>query len=104
LQEPLRMVAAYTQLLAERYRGKLDADADKFIGYAVEGAVRMQTLIQDLLSFSRIGHNGNGGKSADCNRVVENAMLNLRVAIEESGAVVTYDPLPTVAAEQAQLI
>jgi signal transduction histidine kinase len=104
LQEPLRMVAAYTQLLAERYRGKLDADADKFIGYAVEGAVRMQTLILDLLAFSRVGHNGNGGKTSDCNRVVEDALLNLRAAIEESGAVVTHDVLPMVVAEQAQLI
>src|SRR5262249_15017997 len=104
LQEPLRMVAAYTQLLAERYRGKLDAEADKFIGYAVEGALRMQTLIQDLLAFSRVGHNGNSGKSADCNRVVNEAMLNLRAAIEESGASVTYDSLPSVAAEPAQLV
>jgi signal transduction histidine kinase len=104
LQEPLRMVAAYTQLLAERYRGKLDADADKFIGYAVEGALRMQTLILDLLAFSRVGHNGNGTKSADCNRVVEEALLNLRASIEESGAAVTHDSLPMVAAEQAQLI
>ena len=104
LQEPLRMVAAYTQLLAERYRGKLDADADKFIGYAVEGATRMQALIQDLLTFSRVGHNGNAGRSSDCNRVVDEALLNLRGAIEESGAAVTHDTLPTVLAEQAQLI
>jgi len=104
LQEPLRMVAAYTQLLAERYRGKLDADADKFIGYAVEGAVRMQTLILDLLAFSRVGHNGNGGKTSDCNRVVEEALLNLKAAIDESGAVVTQDALPLIVAEQAQLI
>lgn len=104
LQEPLRMVAAYTQLLAERYRGTLDADADKFIGYAVEGATRMQTLIQDLLTFSRVGHNGNGGTPTDCNRVIEEAVLNLRAAIEESGAVVTHDSLPTVFAEQVQLI
>ena len=104
LQEPLRMVAAYTQLLAERYRGKLDADADKFIGYAVEGALRMQTLIQDLLAFSRVGHNGNSGKTSDCNRVVDDALLNLRAAIEESGATVTRDDLPVVVAEHAQLI
>lgn len=104
LQEPLRMVAAYTQLLAERYRGKLDADADKFIGYAVEGALRMQTLIQDLLAFSRVGHNGTGSKAADCNRIVGEALLNLHTAIEESGAEVTHDPLPAVAAEHAQLI
>jgi light-regulated signal transduction histidine kinase (bacteriophytochrome) len=98
------MVAAYTQLLAERYRGKLDADTDKFIGYAVEGAVRMQTLILDLLAFSRVGHNGNGGKASDCNRVIEEALLNLKAAIEESGAVVTHDALPGVAAEPSQLI
>jgi signal transduction histidine kinase len=104
LQEPLRMVAAYTQLLAERYRGKLDADADKFIGYAVEGAVRMQTLILDLLAFSRVGHNGNGGKSSDCNRVMADAVLNLKAAIEESGVVINYEPLPMVAAEHAQLV
>ncbi len=69
LQEPLRMVAAYTQLLAERYRGKLDENADKFIGYASEGALRMQSLIQDLLAFSRVGRNGSG--RVDCNAVMK---------------------------------
>src|SRR5271156_3311550 len=66
LQEPLRMVAAYTQLLAERYRGKLDENADKYIGYASEGAIRMQTLIRDLLVFSRVGGREAPG-SVDCN-------------------------------------
>jgi signal transduction histidine kinase len=104
LQEPLRMVAAYTQLLAERYRGKLDADADKFIGYAVEGALRMQTLIQDLLAFARVGRNGISGKTSDCNRVVQEATLNLRTAIDESSATVTFDSLPKVAAEHSQML
>ncbi|HUE52815.1 MAG TPA: response regulator, partial [Terriglobales bacterium] len=72
LQEPLRMVAAYTQLLAERYRGKLDENADKFIGYASEGALRMQSLIQDLLAFSRVGRNGSG--RVDCDAVMEEVL------------------------------
>jgi signal transduction histidine kinase len=104
LQEPLRMVAAYTQLLAERYRGKLDKDADKYIGYAVEGALRMQTLVFDLLAYSRVGHNGVDCKPSDCNNVVQEALLNSKSLIEESGAVVTYDRLPMVAAERTQLL
>jgi signal transduction histidine kinase len=104
LQEPLRMVAAYTQLLAERYRGKLDADADKYIGYAVEGALRMQTLVRDMLAFSRVGRNGIGSSHSDCNSIVQEALLNLKAAIEESGAVVTLDNLPTIQAERTQLV
>jgi signal transduction histidine kinase len=103
LQEPLRMVAAYTQLLAERYRGKLDEKADKYIHYAVDGAQRMQTLIQDLLAFSRVGRGGLALKSADCNTILENAIKNLHTAIEESGAVITHDPLPTVLADGSQM-
>src|SRR5208337_2362831 len=89
LQEPLRMVAAFTQLLAERYRGKLDEDADKYIRFATEGALRMQTLIQDLLAFSRVGRGGIVAKSTDCKEVVEKALRNLEAAIQESGAVIT---------------
>jgi signal transduction histidine kinase len=96
LQEPLRMVANYTQLLAERYSGKLDMQADKYIHYAVEGAVRMQALIQDLLEFSRAGGSGNGLTCTDCNGVVEHALKNLQIAIRDSGAVVTCDNLPVV--------
>ncbi len=103
LQEPLRMVASYTQLLARRYRGKLGADADEFIGYAVDGAVRMQQLINDLLAYSRVTSHGHAFEPTDCQALVRDVLLNLRVAIEESGAVVTYDRLPTVMADGAQL-
>jgi two-component system, sensor histidine kinase and response regulator len=103
LQEPLRMVANYTQLLAERYRGKLDDQADKFIHYAVDGATRMQTLIQDLMAFSRAGRQQNGLKSTDCNEVVKQALGNLQVAVHESAAIVTSDDLPVVMANTGQL-
>jgi len=104
LQEPLRMVAAYTQLLAERYRGQLDENADKYIGYAVEGALRMQTLILDLLAFSRVGRSETDRKNGECNAALNNALENLRSAIEESGAVVTHDHLPAVAVDPSQLV
>jgi len=103
LQEPLRMVTAYTQLLAERYRGKLDENADKYIGYASEGAQRMQILIQDLLAFSRIGRNGLAHGSVDCNGVMIEVLQTLAAAIQESGAVVTYAELPAVWADRTQM-
>src|SRR6266481_6489443 len=86
LQEPLRMVASYTQLLSERYRGKLDENADKYIGYASEGAQRMQVLIQDLLAFSRVGRNGFTYGSVDGNAVIAEVLQTLAAAIQESGA------------------
>jgi signal transduction histidine kinase len=101
LQEPLRMVAAYTQLLAERYRGKLDENANKFIGYASEGALRMQSLIQDLLAFSRVGRNGSG--RVDCDAVMKEVLMTLGPAIQESGAVVTHAALPEVWANRTQM-
>ena len=104
LQEPLRMVAAYTQLLAERYRGKLDENADKYIAYAVEGAVRMQALIQDLLTFSRVGSSGAEPSCVDCNRVVDEVLQNLRAAMQESDAVINRGNLPSVEANQTQMI
>jgi signal transduction histidine kinase len=103
LQEPLRMVASYTQLLADRYRGKLDEQADKYIGYAVEGATRMQALIRDLLAFSRAGRAGTEMQNTDCNAVVEGALKNLQAAVSESGALVIHGKLPEVWGNEAQL-
>ena len=103
LQEPLRMVANYTQLLARRYKGSLDGDADEFIAYAVDGATRMQTLINDLLAFSRVGTRGSDFEATDCQAVLERTLGSLRAAIEESGAEVTHDPLPAVMADAGQL-
>jgi signal transduction histidine kinase len=103
LQEPLRMVATYTQLLAERYRGRLDENADKFIGYACEGALRMQTLVQDLLAFSRVGRNCDTCAHVDCKAAMAEVLLNLGPAIQESGAVVTHGALPAVWADRSQV-
>jgi PAS domain S-box-containing protein len=104
LQEPLRMVASYTQLLSRRYKGKLDSDADEFIAFAVDGASRMQRLIQDLLAYSRVGTRGSDLLDISSENALRQALLNLRGAIEESGALVTHDPLPTVSADETQLI
>ena len=104
LQEPLRMVASYTQLLSRRYIGKLDADADEFISYAVDGATRMQELIQDLLAYSRVGTRGKDFAETDCSEVYERAVGNLDQALADSGAQVTADPLPTVVADNSQLV
>jgi PAS domain S-box-containing protein len=104
LQEPLRMVASYTQLLSRRYTGKLDSDADEFIAYAVDGATRMQRLIQDLLAYSRVGTKGKDLLNTSSEDALRHALSNLRSAIEESGALVTHDPLPEVMADEMQLI
>jgi PAS domain S-box-containing protein len=104
LQEPLRMVASYTQLLAQRYKGRLDSDADEFIGYAVDGCKRMQRLIQDLLSYSRAGTNIATPRKISVERTLEEAITNLQVAIKESGAVVTHDPLPAIVTDDAQVV
>jgi PAS domain S-box-containing protein len=104
LQEPLRMVASYTQLLGKRYKGKLDSDADEFIAFAVDGANRMQRLIQDLLTYSRVGKRGLELLDVSSDRALRQAVVNLRGAIEESGAFVTHDPLPQVMADEVQLV
>lgn len=103
LQEPLRMIASYLQLLQKRYRDKLDADADEFIAYAVDGATRMQALIQDLLSYSRVSTRGQPFKQVNGDRVLRDALDNLKMAIAESNAVVTFDPLPQLVADGIQL-
>ena len=104
LQEPLRMVASYTQLLARRYKGKLDSDADEFITFAVDGANRMQRLIQDLLAYSRVGTKGKELLQTSSEDALERSLLNLRAAIADSGALVTHDPLPSVLADEMQLV
>jgi PAS domain S-box-containing protein len=104
LQEPLRMVASYTQLLARRYKGKLDADADEFIAYAVDGAGRMQRLIQDLLAYSRVASKAGSLRRISSEDALLQALQNLRGVIEDSGALVIHDPLPSVMADEIQLI
>jgi PAS domain S-box-containing protein len=103
LQEPLRMVSSYVQLLAQRYQGRLDTEADEFIAYAVEGATRLQTLIRDLLHYSRVDQVGKDFEPTDCEFILESALDNLQVAIQETEAVVTYGPMPTVLADPTQL-
>jgi len=103
LQEPLRMVASYLQLVDTRYREKLDADAREFIAFAVDGAKRMQVLINDLLAYSRIGTRGQAFQPADCEEVLQTALQNLQVAIRESGAQITHDPLPALMGDATQL-
>lgn len=103
LQEPLRMVASYTQLLAERYENQLDDKAKKFIHYAVDGAVRMQLLINDLLAFSRIGTRGKPLEPIDAHAVMGEAINNLKMKIEETETIITNDELPMVRADASQL-
>jgi signal transduction histidine kinase len=103
LQEPLRMVAAYTQLLSERYKGKLDENADKYIHYAVDGATRMQALVKDLLAFSRVGRQGREAQLTESSALVDGAAKNLQAAIHESGARVEYADLPAIVADASLL-
>jgi PAS domain S-box-containing protein len=104
LQEPLRMVSSYTQLLEQRYKDKLDQDANDFIGYAVDGANRMQRLIQDLLEYSRITTRGQPLALLDGHEVLGEAIKNLQAAIQESGALVTSNDLPMVLGDRTQIV
>lgn len=104
LQEPLRMVASYNQLLARRYKGKLGEDADEFIGFSVEGVTRMQRLINDLLAYSRVGTRGKEKVDVDMATVLHNVMRNLETVIAESGAEVTHDAMPHVFGDETQMM
>ncbi|MFJ4600847.1 sensor histidine kinase [Streptomyces griseoluteus] len=103
LQEPLRKVSSFTQLLQRRYGGQLDERADQYIEFAVDGANRMQTLINDLLDFSRVGRVHNTHQSVDLNTVMKRTLTAISVSIEESGAVITRDELPTLVADSTQM-
>jgi PAS domain S-box-containing protein len=103
LQEPLRMIASYLQLLERRYRGQLDQSADEFIQFAVEGAKRMQGLINDLLAYSRVGRHGRPFAPTCCAEALKRALANLHLAIADAGATVTYDGLPHVMGDGTQL-
>ena len=103
LQEPLRMVASYTQLLSKRYKGKLDSDADDFINYAVDGANRMQMLINDLLDYSRVGTRGKDFLITEFDVILERTIRDLKKRIEESSAKVTIDPLPSLMVDGGQM-
>jgi light-regulated signal transduction histidine kinase (bacteriophytochrome) len=105
LQEPLRTVASYAQLLARRYRGKLETDADEFIDYMVGGVTRMHTLLNDMLAYSRVTESKDRPLApANLNAVLQSALMNLRATIEESQAEVTHQDLPTVEGDEIQLI
>lgn len=97
------MVASYTQLLAKRYQGKLDADADEFIAFAVDGCNRMQGLIQDLLAYSRAGTNGKVFSVISAEDALQQALADLRITTQQSGAVVSHDSLPALETDETQL-
>jgi chemotaxis family two-component system sensor kinase Cph1 len=103
LQEPLRMIVSYLQLLARRYVGNLDQDADEFIGFAVDGAKRMQTLINDLLAFSRVGRQDRPPVAVDMESTFARVVANLEVAANEARAEITHDPLPDLVGDRSQL-
>ncbi len=104
LQEPLRAISGYLQIIERRHKGKLDAETDRFITGAVEGAGRMKAMIDALLNYSRVGRRDVPFGLVECSSVLEQALQNLRVAVEESGATVTHDPLPPLMADNIQMV
>jgi len=103
LQEPLHVVAGFVKLLEKRYKHKLDTTAQEFIGFTIDGVERMQQLIKDLLEYSRVGTKGLNLKPTDCSFIIEESISNLRAAIEETGALVTHDELPTLIVDASQM-
>lgn len=104
LQEPLRTITSFIQLLAKRYQGKLDKDADDFIGFVTDGAKRMQNLINDLLAYSRVSSKAKPFTQVDSNRIMECTLANLRQVISESGVTITVDHLPTITGDETQIL
>jgi light-regulated signal transduction histidine kinase (bacteriophytochrome) len=104
LQEPLRMIGSYTQLLERRYGDKFDQDAREFMGFIVDGATRMKQLIEDLLAYSRVGTRGKELRPVRAQLLLDKALTNLRATIEASGAVVTHDALPEVNVDDTQIV
>jgi PAS domain S-box-containing protein len=104
LQEPLRVVVGYVQLIERRYKDRLDADADEFIHYITDGVTRMQQLINDLLNYSRIGTRGKQFQTTDMRKVLDRALTNLQKVVEEGGAKITCDSLPSVRGDEIQLV
>jgi light-regulated signal transduction histidine kinase (bacteriophytochrome) len=104
LQEPLRMISSYTQLLAQRYEGQLDEKSKKYVTYTVDGAIRMQALINDLLAYSRVGTRGKPLEPTDSHAVLGEAIRNLAATIQENRAIISNDDLPTVRADASQLV
>ncbi len=103
LQEPLRMVASFTQLLGKRYKDKLDSDANDFINFAVDGAKRMQELINDLLTYSKVRTHGQPFEEVDLNKILKDVLKNLKFSIDDSDTIFTYDPLPVIMGDSLQI-
>jgi len=103
LQEPLRTVSSFVQLLERRHKGKLGSDADQYISYAVDGARRMKSLIDDLLQYSKLDTQGNPFEPTDMERVLKKTISSLRAGIENSGAIISHDPLPTLPVDPSQM-
>lgn len=104
LQEPLRTIGSFTQLLAKRYAGRLDHDADEFVSFIVDGVSRMHVLLNDILSYSRVTDSGGRGpKFVECEAILKVALMNMEATIKDSGAMVASDPLPAITAEESQL-
>ena len=103
LQEPLRMIASYLQLLERKYKGKLDDKADKYINFSVDGATRMQNLIDDLLAFSRVTTQAKELKPTDLEQIYNEVLSNLEVTVNENKAIITHEPLPVVLADKTQI-